>query len=844
MAIEYKLNLARIKHGLKEGDFVLVGLDGFRWVGKHRVRSTAVGRVVKGGTDTAEIEVPDLGIVKGEKPRYGATSLDVRHPNRELNVYAASKLRTDDPEIAFEYLDRLSGFDPFKSVVLHVTAAGEDGIHGRLVGENGGAESNDPGELSVIPSEQDSLAISQVGAADITEVFPVVLNGFGETVGSPQPIPEVKVGDVLIARDFGFEFVEGKPRARLVEVAVVGNFDTTDDAVAFLGLKDLPPMPDHGFAPTLASASQIAYEYEAAHARTEPDSALVLFFEDQGYPDRKEVKAHVLGSSGYYAFITDDIVDYFNGMAVEPGLWTVENMSIRGWQASDGEWDAELNGDFNPATPEDVERLFGAPIDPELAYILEIDEEPGLAEKYMEMARTALFEETFDREHMVFARHRMGLLGERKFHVEDVLNLPQLDSYLSEKMAGIEPEVLRTQMIAAMKVDVLERGHLFQPVVPTEEEAEEFHSRKTWRNRNDRVPAVFVEDSALARDIATVVSAVADKVPALMKQIEAGADFSRSSVKYLMRRIVSPVVADGLRPFSKASQTEGEWLFVGKNKREVTLALFANGEHVVTLVASGEQARLVSASGLEITSPEINVASGRYIPVDKVLRDADRAIAEIEARREVYGDYFHPLEDGIHEVHTTTIHIEDGVIHRADGPAVIRAPRFEGDFSYVEYRFRGNLHRDDGPAIVEGDQSVWYRHGLEHRTDGPSSILGGDREHREFDRLHKERGPAVESDGLLGWYRNGVPHREDGLPTLVYKTLSEYRRGGLLHRVGEPAVEHNDGTYGYYLNGRLHNTEGPAHVSQEGTIYAIDGEQIPLEEFNSRIASRVTAPAL
>jgi hypothetical protein len=844
MAIEYKLNLARIKQELKEGDFVLVGLDGFRWVGKQYVRRTAVGRVITGGTETSEIEVPDLGIVKGEKPRYGATGLDVRHPNRELIVYAASKLRTDDQDITFEYLDRLSGVYPFNSVALHVTTITEAGITGRLIGENGRSEGNEPGQLNVVPPEQNSLAISQVGSADVSDVFPVIFHGFNETVGSPKPIPDVKVGDVLIARDFRFEFVNGKPRASLIDIAVIGNFAETDDAVSFLGLKALPPTPDHAFVPTLASASQISYEYDAAHARTEPDSALVLFYNDPSSPNRKNVNAHVLGSSGYYAFITDDIVDYFDGMAVEPGLWMVENVSIHGWQASDGEWDAELNGDFNAATTADVERLFGAPIDAELASILEIEEEPGLGEKYMQMARTALFEEKFDQEHMIFARHRMGLLGERKFHVEDVLNLDQLDSFLSERMASIEPDVLRDQMIASMKVNVLERGHLFHPVVPTEEEAEEFNSRKTWRKTEDRIPAIFVADAALYRDIATVVHAVGANVHHLMKQIDGGANFSRSTLKHLMRKIVPTTVPEGLRSFSMAKHTEGEWLFVEKNEREVTLALFAKGEHVVTLIASGEKARLISTCGLEVTSPDISINSGRYIPVNDVLRDADRAIAEIEARREVYGDYFRLPEDGVYEVHSKTIHIEDGVIHRENGPAVIRVPRFDGDSSYEEYRFRGNIHRDREPAIVEGKQFVWYRHGLEHNIDGPSSILGGNREYRQFDRLHKERGPAVESDVVLGWYRNGIPDRDDGLPTLIYKGMWQHHRAGLLHRSGEPAVEHNDGTLGYYFNGRLHNLEGPASISEDGTIYAIDGEEMPYEEFTTRMAIKNPAPTI
>ena len=834
MAVEYKINLRRIAHGLNEDDFILVGLDGYRFVGLERVRGTALGRVVKGGENVVEIEVPELGVILGERPGYGATNLNLKYPARELEVYAASKLRTDDPDIAYKYLDRLSDVYPHKAVVLHVTAADETGVHGRLIGENDLAKSRNPSEFTIVSAEPGHIAISRIGSADITDVFPAKLNGFGESVASPQPMPEVKAGDVVIAGGFGFEFEDGKPRVHVVNVAVVGNFGTTEEAVSFLGLNELPAKPNHSFAPTLASASQIEHEYDAAHARTEPDSALVLF-----HADGDDVKAHVLGSSGYYAFVTDDLVDYFYGKALEPGLWTINNMSIRGYESHEGEYDAELCGDWSSATPEDIERLFGAPIDDEIAAVLEIDDQPGLAEQYMKMARQALFDEKFDAEHRAFARHRMGVLGERKVPIEDVLNEHQVDGYIAGAMAAIEPEVLRTQLIGAMKKDVLDRDHLFHQVVPTDEEADAFNARKTWRK--DRAPIVFVPDISLARDMETAVSAVVGKVPALMKQIDTGADFSRSTIRLLMSKLVKPLSSDGLRPFSKAENTDGEWFFVGKNKRDVTLALFVEGGHVVTLVTSGEKSRLLMPSGLEITTTsgtlhESYRPSGRYVSIDTILKDADRAVCEVEARREISGDYFNIPEDGIHQVHTTTVHIENGVIHRADGPAILREPRFDGDSEYVEYRFRGNLHRDAGPAQAEGDQAVWFRHGLEHRINVPSSILGAVLEFRQFDRLHREDGPAVEGEGLMGWYRNGVPHREDG-PALVYPTFTEHHRAGLRHRIGEPAVEHSDGTHGFFLNGRLHNLEGPAHVSSEGSIFAVDGEVMPFEEFDRRIGT-------
>jgi hypothetical protein len=834
MAVEYRINLRRIGHGLEEGDLVLVGLDGYRWMGKQQVRNTAVARVVKGGKETVEIEVPELGIVKGQRPGYGTASLDLRHPVKELELYAVSKLRIDDPEVAYEYLDRLSAEYPFKSTVLHVTSAVDTGVSGRLIGENGLVEGIHPDTLTVIDAKPLNVTFARYGGADVTDAYPVKFDGFGGTGGSTKPVPELRAGDVVIARNFSFEFEDGKPHTHLVDVAVVGNFETTEDAVSFLGLETLPLTPSHSFAPKLASASQIEYELDAAHSRTEPDSALVLF-----YADGDEVKASMLGSSGHYAFFTDDLGSYFNDKGIEPGLWTINNLSIRGWRSHEGEYDSELSGDWGPATPEDIERLFGAAIDEEIAEIAEIDNEPGLADRYVQMAHQAVFDEKFDAEHKVFARYRMGVLGENQVPIEDVLNEDHMAAYIAAAMASIEPEGLRTQLIGTMKKEVLDRGHLFRQVVPTDDEAETFQARKTWRKA--RVPVVFVPDQSLARDMEAVVKAVSGSAHVLLKQVEGGADFSRSSIKVLMDKITKPLTSDNLRPFSKADNIHGEWFFVSKNKREVTLALFVEGSHVVSLVTSGEKSRLVSPHGIEITTTAgtlhtRSLPSGRYVSIDAIIKAADRAVGEIEARRELYGAYFDVPNDGIYQVHTTTVHIENGVIHRANGPAIFRAPRFDGDTDYTEYRFRGNLHRDDGPAQVEGDQAVWFRHGLEHRTDGPSSILGDDLEFRQFDRLHREGAPAVEGEGSTGWYKDGVPHREDG-PALIYPTLTEYRRMGLLHRIGEPAVEHTDGTHSFYTSGRLHNLEGPAHVYSEGSIFAIDGEEMSFEEFSQRVGA-------
>lgn len=836
MAVEYRINLRRVAHELKEGDLVLVGLDKNRWVGEYYAPATALGRVIKGGDTNVEIEVPDLGTLKGQRPGYYSTNLDVQYPVKELHLYAVNRLHTEDEEVVYQYLDRLKGVDRLRSIAFHVTAADENGISGRLIGENGLALEDDPKKFTLVDDLGEAvIAIDRKAAADVTDVFAAKTENLRKSLAPETPLPEVKAGDILIARHFRFKFEAGTPLVRLIDVAVVGNAENTADAVIFLGLDKLPAKQNHGWASTLSGASEIGRDYEIAQSRTEPDTALVLF-----YKDGNEVRNHTLGSSGYTAFVCDDLNTYFDDKVAEPGLYAIHNLAIRGYQSHDGEWDADLEGDWLAATPEDVERLFGTEaIDEEIVAILETDEDPtGIAERYMEMARQAVFDEKFDIEHMVFAHHRMGVadINARSVPAADVLNAASIDAFLAEHMSAIEPEVLREQIVAAMKQEILDRSRIFEQVVPTQEEAEAYAARKTWQSRGRTV--VFVPDDVLRKDTESVVSVVSANAAALMSKIESGANYSRSSIRHLMSKLVQPLDIENLRPFSKARHAEGEWLFVGKHKHEVTLALVVDGVHIATLVSSGEKSRLLTRFGFEMTNSTYDRVTSlrRHISDDNQLRDADRAIAEIEARREVYGDYSQAVADGVHEVHTSTIHIADGVMHRVDGPAMVRGPRFAGDVAYEEYRFRGNLHRDDGPALVEGDQSVWYRHGLEHRMRGPSALIGPEREYRQYDRLHRDDGPAIESDGVTAWYRNGKAHREDG-PALIYRDAKHHYRAGLLHRVDGPAVETDNGFDAYYQNGRLHNPEGPAAVYADETVYAIDGERMSFEEHRDRTAA-------
>ena len=63
----------------------------------------------------------------------------------------------------------------------------------------------------------------------------------------------------------------------------------------------------------------------------------------------------------------------------------------------------------------------------------------------------------------------------------------------------------------------------------------------------------------------------------------------------------------------------------------------------------------------------------------------------------------------------------DSLLHRMDGPAVIRYNP-DGKIVSNTWYVRGELHRDDGPAYLSSTVEEWYQHNKRHRTHGPARI--------------------------------------------------------------------------------------------------------------------------
>ena len=134
------------------------------------------------------------------------------------------------------------------------------------------------------------------------------------------------------------------------------------------------------------------------------------------------------------------------------------------------------------------------------------------------------------------------------------------------------------------------------------------------------------------------------------------------------------------------------------------------------------------------------------------------------------------------------------------------------------------LHNENGPALIGKESKQWFIHGLRHRFDG---------------------GPAI-SGSMVGmfeaWYMNDLMHGNDDEPAMIklvpdnigfgigtgqsLMTVREWKKNGVLHRIGKPAVIAGDpiyhrigtsaeglpdrGTREWWVCGVRHRLDGPA----------------------------------
>jgi hypothetical protein len=280
------------------------------------------------------------------------------------------------------------------TLLLHVTAADAEGFDAELVSLRTGdlIEGHIPGDEDEGPEE--AWTGASHGRADFWDrTLRVVPKA--DCTPAPFGIPSVDldgipaVGDLVMARAYACR-VEGDRIVTVHDGLVrIGNFPTRQAAAAFL--------PDHArpsfFLHLPATHQDHLMEQERARVALEPDEALVLWYDQ---PDGSGRSCAFLSTSGLVFHMVDALPDYFHGADVEPGLYLLRG--ARWWSdvSHEGEHDAGIEGNFEPATPEDCAR-HGFPdleaLDREILDHLE--DEPGDAADFsalrmMERAREAV----------------------------------------------------------------------------------------------------------------------------------------------------------------------------------------------------------------------------------------------------------------------------------------------------------------------------------------------------------------------------------------------------------------------------------------------------------------------
>jgi len=299
-----------------------------------------------------------------------------------------------------------------RGILLHVERIEGGVTYARPVFPAGSIASTDPDAWDADPWKGTVVGNAAFFPAEVMVVThvdgePEIVDGIagpittGRRLRVEVPV-EAKAGDLLAAPFFKFTLDGDRLRAEIDHPVTVGSFPTRDALGAFLpwgarpaGWDDQHPA---GFF-TRANDTQAAndtdlhMEVARAHARAEPDEALVLWYKAAG-DNARDISYAVLGKSGIVFHEIDNAEDYLYGWNVEPGLWVVEDAKFWSHYSYEGEYDCGLDGSIRPATPEDVER-FGysmEDLDEEIVAatdgecLAEGDLEQGVAERYRQLA--------------------------------------------------------------------------------------------------------------------------------------------------------------------------------------------------------------------------------------------------------------------------------------------------------------------------------------------------------------------------------------------------------------------------------------------------------------------------
>jgi len=72
-------------------------------------------------------------------------------------------------------------------------------------------------------------------------------------------------------------------------------------------------------------------------------------------------------------------------------------------------------------------------------------------------------------------------------------------------------------------------------------------------------------------------------------------------------------------------------------------------------------------------------------------------------------------------------------------------------------------------------------------------------------------------DGTKAWYVDGKLHQLDGPAIELFDGTKKWYVDGKLHRIDGPAIEYPNGTKEWWVDGKLHRIDGPAIEHSDGS---------------------------
>jgi hypothetical protein len=153
-----------------------------------------------------------------------------------------------------------------------------------------------------------------------------------------------------------------------------------------------------GYSGILAGDYDVTEREEIAEACSEKSEGLLLAWRDG---DAKDLSLSFMGTSGIAFWRNDDPEIYAEQSVPGEGLWVWENVTYSSYRSYEGEYDADMEGDWKPATAEDITRLLGHQwnAEEEIRAIMDLpstlsgdddNNEESLVLKYQELAKIAM----------------------------------------------------------------------------------------------------------------------------------------------------------------------------------------------------------------------------------------------------------------------------------------------------------------------------------------------------------------------------------------------------------------------------------------------------------------------